>query len=176
MRLKCLVKCQKLSKQEEKDAQEKPSELCAHCGGPDSRPRGRRGLAIYPLAARHRRDRRRGGYLENRISRGSVQGGEPARTEDRRGATWRHVDIEYEPSTLRRSKNRVPFGHRRREARPDGSGQRKRCQAGSTAQAYDLGRRVRSWLRMNAGGAPNTCKSNGTPLRGEASGERLSNT
>ena len=29
---------------------------------------------------------------------------------------------------------------------------------------------------MNAGGAPNTCKSNGTPLRGEASGERLSNT
>lgn len=22
-------------------------------------------------------------------------------------------------------------------------------------------RRVRSWLRMNAGGAPNTCKSNG---------------
>ena len=39
-----------------------------------------------------------------------------------------------------------------------------------------FGRRVRSWLRMNAGGAPNTCKSNGTPLRGEASGERLSNT
>ena len=37
-------------------------------------------------------------------------------------------------------------------------------------------RRVRSWLRMNAGGAPNTCKSNGTPLRMEASGERLSNT
>ena len=29
---------------------------------------------------------------------------------------------------------------------------------------------------MNAGGAPNTCKSNGTPLRGDASGERLSNT
>ena len=29
---------------------------------------------------------------------------------------------------------------------------------------------------MNAGGAPNTCKSNGTHLRMEASGERLSNT
>ena len=29
---------------------------------------------------------------------------------------------------------------------------------------------------MNAGGAPNTCKSNGTHLRVEASGERLSNT
>ena len=29
---------------------------------------------------------------------------------------------------------------------------------------------------MNAGGAPNTCKSNGTCLRAEASGERLSNT
>ena len=29
---------------------------------------------------------------------------------------------------------------------------------------------------MNAGGAPNTCKSNGTPPRREASGERLSNT
>ena len=29
---------------------------------------------------------------------------------------------------------------------------------------------------MNAGGAPNTCKSNGTPPRWEASGERLSNT
>ena len=28
---------------------------------------------------------------------------------------------------------------------------------------------------MNAGGAPNTCKSNGTYLRIEASGERLSN-
>ena len=42
--------------------------------------------------------------------------------------------------------------------------------------AIIIGRRVRSWLRMNAGGAPNTCKSNGTPLRGEASGERLSNT
>ena len=42
--------------------------------------------------------------------------------------------------------------------------------------AIIFGRRVRSWLRMNAGGAPNTCKSNGTPLRGEASGERLSNT
>ena len=39
-----------------------------------------------------------------------------------------------------------------------------------------FGRRVRSWLRMNAGGAPNTCKSNGTPPRREASGERLSNT
>ena len=39
-----------------------------------------------------------------------------------------------------------------------------------------IGRRVRSWLRMNAGGAPNTCKSNGTHPRVEASGERLSNT
>ena len=29
---------------------------------------------------------------------------------------------------------------------------------------------------MNAGGAPNTCKSNGTHPRVEASGERLSNT
>jgi len=29
---------------------------------------------------------------------------------------------------------------------------------------------------MNAGGAPNTCKSSGTPPRREASGERLSNT
>ena len=29
---------------------------------------------------------------------------------------------------------------------------------------------------MNAGGAPNTCKSNGTFLREEASGERLSST
>ena len=38
-------------------------------------------------------------------------------------------------------------------------------------------RRVRSWLRMNAGGAPNTCKSNGrTHLGGRGSGERLSNT
>ena len=25
--------------------------------------------------------------------------------------------------------------------------------------------RVRSWLRMNAGGVPNTCKSNGTFLK-----------
>ena len=41
---------------------------------------------------------------------------------------------------------------------------------------FHIGRRVRSWLRMNAGGAPNTCKSNGTRLRAEASGERLSNT
>ena len=55
--------------------------------------------------------------------------------------------------------------------------------AGRTPRAQYLGmshipfgRRVRSWLRMNAGGAPNTCKSNGTPLRREASGERLSNT
>ena len=39
-----------------------------------------------------------------------------------------------------------------------------------------FGRRVRSWLRMNAGGAPHTGKSNGTCLRAEASGERLSNT
>ena len=38
-------------------------------------------------------------------------------------------------------------------------------------------RRVRSWLRMNAGGAPNTCKSNGrTHPGGRGSGERLSNT
>ena len=42
--------------------------------------------------------------------------------------------------------------------------------------AIIFGRRVRSWLRMNAGGAPNTCKSNGTRPRAEASGERLSNT
>ena len=41
---------------------------------------------------------------------------------------------------------------------------------------HHIGRRVRSWLRMNAGGAPNTCKSNGTHPRVEASGERLSNT
>ena len=39
-----------------------------------------------------------------------------------------------------------------------------------------LERRVRSWLRMNAGGAPNTCKSSGDPPFGAAiSGERVSN-
>ena len=32
--------------------------------------------------------------------------------------------------------------------------------------------RVRSWLRMNAGGVPNTCKSNGV-CKGEASAEPL---
>ena len=38
------------------------------------------------------------------------------------------------------------------------------------------GRRVRSWLRTNAGGAPNTCKSSGGPAFGPAiSGERASN-
>ena len=57
-------------------------------------------------------------------------------------------------------------GSDRRYSRPDGL---------IRAQIY-FGRRVRSWLRMNAGGAPNTCKSNGTPPRREASGERLSNT
>ena len=45
-----------------------------------------------------------------------------------------------------------------------------------THGVLSFGRRVRSWLRMNAGGAPNTCKSSGTLLRQEASGERLSNT
>ena len=45
-----------------------------------------------------------------------------------------------------------------------------------THGVLSFGRRVRSWLRMNAGGAPNTCKSSGTPPRREASGERLSNT
>ena len=39
-----------------------------------------------------------------------------------------------------------------------------------------LERRVRSWLRMNAGGAPNTCKSSGEPeLASGISGERASN-
>ena len=47
---------------------------------------------------------------------------------------------------------------------------------GLPSRNHIFGRRVRSWLRMNAGGAPNTCKSNGTHLRVEASGERLSNT
>ena len=38
------------------------------------------------------------------------------------------------------------------------------------------GRRVRSWLRMNAGGAPNTCKSNDENIFGYwISGERVSN-
>ena len=55
--------------------------------------------------------------------------------------------------------------------RPDGRAPTRRPRKGG-----DIGRRVRSWLRMNAGGAPNTCKSNGTFLREEASGERLSNT
>ena len=32
----------------------------------------------------------------------------------------------------------------------------------------DFGRRVRSWLRMNAGGAPNTCKSSGEGPFGDA--------
>ena len=35
--------------------------------------------------------------------------------------------------------------------------------------------RVRSWLRMNAGGVPNTCKSNGM-VAIPFSGERVSNT
>ena len=51
----------------------------------------------------------------------------------------------------------------------------KRKSSAPVSPVRPFGRRVRSWLRMNAGGAPNTCKSNGTPLRGEASGERLSN-
>ena len=54
-------------------------------------------------------------------------------------------------------------------------GSKRRISPGTTClEAFE--RRVRSWLRMNAGGAPNTCKSNGTHLRVEASGERLSNT
>ena len=34
--------------------------------------------------------------------------------------------------------------------------------------------RVRSWLRMNAGGVPNTCKSNGVQTPFEASAENMS--
>ena len=58
---------------------------------------------------------------------------------------------------------------------PSGRFQAKRKSSAPVSPVRPFGRRVRSWLRMNAGGAPNTCKSNGTPLRGEASGERLSN-
>ena len=38
-------------------------------------------------------------------------------------------------------------------------GPTKRSKAAHAASHFE--RRVRSWLRMNAGGAPNTCKSNG---------------
>ena len=54
--------------------------------------------------------------------------------------------------------------------------ERSRAGPGSGGGDPFFERRVRSWLRMNAGGAPNTCKSSGTPPRWEASGERLSNT
>ena len=129
-----------------------------------------------------------GGNLENRIPRGGRKASR--RTGDHSRDTIRAP--ERRPSDERRVEARR--GRPRRGPRPrflspgcrdanDGSDRRQPDRAGS----YDLtaapsrgggsiGRRVRSWLRMNAGGAPNTCKSNGTRPRAEASGERLSNT
>ena len=50
--------------------------MCRPCGGRDSRPRGRPGLAIYPSAARDgRRGRPRGVHLENRIPQARPDGG-----------------------------------------------------------------------------------------------------
>ena len=65
-----------------------------------------------------------------------------------------------------------PTGESTSTYRSDGSKVRTAPERGITRPVISFERRVRSWLRMNAGGAPNTCKSNGTP---SSEGKRVAN-
>ena len=125
----------------------------------------------------------RGVHLENRIPRGRTRGRAPSPTEDRLRTIYicqRDGIVSYEELRSRRKAARRPEpdeNGRWMDPTDDGREPAVAWPVGPPrTRLLKFGRRVRSWLRMNAGGAPNTCKSNGTPLRGDASGERLSNT
>ena len=95
------------------------------------------------------------------------------------GQTSNHLkwsDLDCFSQGRREAAPRNSFSYQTEPYESNGTDQRKSCEDRTGSRPIYFGRRVRSWLRMNAGGAPNTCKSNGTPLRREASGERLSNT
>ena len=141
----------------------------------ESRPRRPRGVAIYLPAARAST---RGGHLENRIQRAAPMrrcDGQYRKLPSNQAYLRSKPGSDPRARRSRREETRDPIGVMpdRAIGLPDAMG---RPAPRLTAAPTITGRRVRSWLRMNAGGAPNTCKSNGTHLRVEASGERLSNT
>ena len=148
--------------------------LCRGCEPEDSRPRGRPGVAIYLPAARVT------------PAAGTLRTGYRGRCRKASRRTVRNILPSNQAYSRieRRGRSPVPVDPGRNEN--DGSDRREAETGLGLPDAMKglsprltggfIGRRVRSWLRMNAGGAPNTCKSNGTRPRAEASGERLSNT
>ena len=112
------------------------------------------------------------GHLENRIPARTC--GNPERGE-RRGSREKRDSylLRFRRATSKRTKRPVI-----RQASllaliaPMDPKYAQRRSAGSRGRSISFERRVRSWLRMNAGGAPNTCKSNGTP---SSEGKRVAN-
>ncbi len=133
-----------------------PRRLC-RCGGGGARrpPRGAAGRIVFPRAAgAPRRRTLKTGYRDREIGQTKhSRVGKASRCSGApRGAHGSDI-----AGAVRTGRTRRGFL--------------------GTAGPSGPGRRVRSWLRMNAGGAPNTCKSNGRGAPGRrGSGERLSNT
>ena len=130
-------------------------------------PRGGPPRIVVPRAARGPRARRAAANLENRILRSmrSTSDSRLAKLEQRfkheRRFGPKRIQISEPGRAGPRGTPNTFFEMHLQEEPPSGGTEP----------------RVRSWLRMNAGGAPNTCKSNGRSALGRrGSGERLSNT
>ena len=124
-------------------------------------------------AARSDRIHRAGVHLENRILRGWTPPG-VASGQTSNHLKWSDLDLFF-ARPPRGGPEKFLFLYLNHMNRTEPISVTV-VRTGRARSPIHFGRRVRSWLRMNAGGAPNTCKSNGTHLRVEASGERLSNT
>ena len=143
------------------------------CEGPVNLPaplaRGRRG---WPYISLPRGPTGSAGHPENRIPARTRGGADEASTRGIAGEE-RQLSTSFSKSDEQANETTShPTGESTSTYRSDGSKVRTAPERGITRPVISFERRVRSWLRMNAGGAPNTCKSNGTP---SSEGKRVAN-